>query len=702
MHHRTWPALLVLSALAMHGEATAALSLDELVDCRYAVESLLHEQRIWPDSNPGEKPAFAALVTRAEIARRVDTMLDRAAALQEHGFRNYDGEYLQAELDRIARSSRDRELLAELFALAGDGEHAALCIGLPDLVARDHAAFRRERPADEDATRRDKRAPMDARDVLLPDLRKVTSAPFDGVTDPPDARYGHTAVWTGAEMVVHGGSNVGARFSDGSRYFPATDSWVPLPLADSPLPRVHGLSVWTGLDVVVWGGASFNDGGTAFPSGGRYRPSNDIWGPVSTANAPTGRYYAVGVWSGTQVLVWGGIGDGNAVFETGAAYSPALNTWQPMPIAPAGNARYLALGVWTGSELLIWGGSNTSGAARGTGLRYVPGAPAPWSSMTASSPRSYHAGAWIGPPVSRMVTWGGFDGTELADGGIYDPADNSWLPMAGGGPTARYFHTAVVVGEEVLFWGGTHDSAVGLDDGARFRPATNTWAGAIQPVATPSGRLAHSAVSTGDTMIVWGGTGTPAGKPTNSGGVYTPATNSWRATRLPRTCEELPGNVVPNCGFEAGTPPPGWPTTAVSGTVFRGGLFAGARSSDPAPARFAGGISACFLLPPGQAHDFGVWLRHDGAEPTTCSVGLEVSVNANCSPRTPRDSPDVPTTKNRWTLLQGRAMTGPFEVYARMFYRCTTSSDGLAFTLSLDDAFVTPLPDAIFADGWEN
>ena len=50
----------------------------------------------------------------------------------------------------------------------------------------------------------------------------------------PAARAGHTAVWTGAEMLVWGGnsdpSSLGGdktALADGARYSPATDSWAP-------------------------------------------------------------------------------------------------------------------------------------------------------------------------------------------------------------------------------------------------------------------------------------------------------------------------------------------------------------------------------------------------------------------------------------------------------------------------------------------
>ena len=43
---------------------------------------------------------------------------------------------------------------------------------------------------------------------------------------PPDSRFGHTAVWTGGEMIVWGGYDGTNDFNSGYRYDPATDTWT--------------------------------------------------------------------------------------------------------------------------------------------------------------------------------------------------------------------------------------------------------------------------------------------------------------------------------------------------------------------------------------------------------------------------------------------------------------------------------------------
>ena len=90
--------------------------------------------------------------------------------------------------------------------------------------------------------------------------------------DVPSARNNHTAVWTGTEMIVWGGSSTGEEFNDGGHYYPATDTWVPTAAVGAPSPRYDHVAVWTGEDMVVWGGGYSEDSDDYYlADGGRYR-----------------------------------------------------------------------------------------------------------------------------------------------------------------------------------------------------------------------------------------------------------------------------------------------------------------------------------------------------------------------------------------------------------------------------------------------
>ncbi|MEO8329650.1 MAG: hypothetical protein ABI586_06575, partial [Candidatus Nanopelagicales bacterium] len=69
------------------------------------------------------------------------------------------------------------------------------------------------------------------------------------------------------------------------------DTWTRTTLTNAPSARVDHTSVWTGIEMIVWGG---NDSNT----GGRYNPSTDSWTATSTINVPAGRGAHTAVWTG--------------------------------------------------------------------------------------------------------------------------------------------------------------------------------------------------------------------------------------------------------------------------------------------------------------------------------------------------------------------------------------------------------------------
>src|SRR5438477_12975676 len=99
-------------------------------------------------------------------------------------------------------------------------------------------------------------------------------------------------------MVVWGGNSVELT-NTGGRYNRNLDSWVAT--ADATQERFGHTAVWTGSEMIVWGG-----GFSGFNTGGRYNPSTDTWADTTAVNAPTGRYDHTAVWAGSEMIVWGG------------------------------------------------------------------------------------------------------------------------------------------------------------------------------------------------------------------------------------------------------------------------------------------------------------------------------------------------------------------------------------------------------------
>ncbi len=400
-------------------------------------------------------------------------------------------------------------------------------------------------------------------------------------TNSPDARYSHSAIWTGTEMIVWGGNGATAFSNTGGRYNPSTDSWTATSTTNAPSGRFRHSAVWTGSQMIVWGGEDgsggplntggrynpFTDtwsatntsgapaarrlhtaiwtgsemivwGGTdnflnAVNSGGRYNPTSDTWTTTTTTNAPTARSGHTAVWTGTQMVVWGGT-DGSSYFNTGGKYSPASDSWTTVTTtnSPAVRAHHAA--VWTGSEMIVWGGGATSNTVYGDGARYNPTADS-WTATTntgAPPARDFHTAVWTG---SEMIVWGGYDGgSPINSGGRYAPGTDTWTSVsATNAPEGRDLHTAVWTGNKMIVWGGINASGNFVNTGGRYcaAPCTDDSWTAMSTTNAPSTRSFAASVWTGSELIVWGGTNDGSGfADLNTGGRYNPTTDSWTAT----------------------------------------------------------------------------------------------------------------------------------------------------------------------------
>jgi N-acetylneuraminic acid mutarotase len=286
-------------------------------------------------------------------------------------------------------------------------------------------------------------------------------------TNAPAGRESHTAVWTGSEMIVWGGcqyhQNIGYEFlNTGGRYNPSINNWQAT--TNAPSARAGHTAVWTGSQMIVWGGSNASG---YLNSGSRYNPSTRSWQATNTANAPAARSWHTAVWTGSQMIVWGGLADDELdTVNTGGRYNPTTNSWLATSTANAPNGRFGHTAVWTGSEMIVWGGDLYDVDPVETGGRYSPATNSWRATSTSNAPtaRMDHTAVWTG---SVMIVWGGF--TEEHDytntGGRYNPSSNNWQATStANAPTAREDHTAVWTGSEMIVWGGFDNT------GCRYRP----------------------------------------------------------------------------------------------------------------------------------------------------------------------------------------------------------------------------------------
>jgi hypothetical protein len=333
------------------------LTFDERVAYQRAIEEVYWRHRIWPKERPDPKPSLDAVMSQAQLEKKVGDYLRESQALEDYWQHPIRAEQLQAEMDRMAKHTKQPEVLRELFdALGNDSFVIAECLARPVLVERLITSWNANEPRFNDGLTQPGHQTADLTTVptnsyTLPvtsDGSNCTDDTWSTTAGPPDGRDNHTAIWTGTEMIIWGGGAFG--MNTGGRYNPSTDTWIPTSTTNAPSARYSHTAVWTGTEMIVWGGG--------FPgtnTGGRYNPDSDSWITTNASNAPTARLSHAAVWTGTEMIVWGGWDGLKTFFDTGGRYNPNTDTWTAISSTNAPTARYNLTAAWTGSEMIVWG-----------------------------------------------------------------------------------------------------------------------------------------------------------------------------------------------------------------------------------------------------------------------------------------------------------------------------------------------------------
>jgi N-acetylneuraminic acid mutarotase len=207
--------------------------------------------------------------------------------------------------------------------------------------------------------------------------------------DQPPITTGHTAVWAGDRMIVWGGVSTLRRMTVlvGGMYDPRADRWTATNTAMAPASRAYHSAVWTGSAMIVWGGQGSTERlpTTVWGDGGSFDPRTNSWTTMlSTLGAGGPRAYHTATWAtgpslpGGRMIVWGGAAGPSSdprLAPGGAAYDPAADRWTMLPTAGAPMTRCCHTAAWTGSRLLLWGGvspASQDGTYLADGATYTP------------------------------------------------------------------------------------------------------------------------------------------------------------------------------------------------------------------------------------------------------------------------------------------------------------------------------------------
>jgi hypothetical protein len=279
-------------------------------------------------------------------------------------------------------------------------------------------------------------------------------------------------IWTGAtgesttahRMIVWGGADTtGASLGSGGIYNPATDTWTAMATAGETA-RDQFTAIWTGATgdadtrdrMIVWGATG--------SAPGIYNMRTDSWSDGSATGAPSSRTYATAVWTGAtgnassanRMIVWGGW----PVTSDGGIYDPKTDTWTPMTTTGAPSARRWHTAVWTGSKMIVYGGLNGSSAQQNDGGIYDPLTDT-WTSI-ASTPgfgMQSMTSFWTGT-TAAIVHW-----NEIR---FFNPTSMTWTtyPNMNGVKGVVRYGASFWTGTNFIMWGGEGP----LGEGSIFYP----------------------------------------------------------------------------------------------------------------------------------------------------------------------------------------------------------------------------------------
>lgn len=255
-----------------------------------------------------------------------------------------------------------------------------------------------------------------------------------------------------------------------------------------------------------------------------------------------GRSGAVGIWTGQQMLVWGGANlSGSQDYADGASYDPTTRRWAILPPAPL-SARSAMTSVWTGHVLFIWGGTDARGHTDNDGALYDP-ATRRWTTLAAPaiSAHSSAQATWTGTQILLLTAPPGRTSNHLTLQ-AYAPSTGRWgvLPTLQLPPGRdNYVATAVQAGNRLFVWSnwahttttpGGFELTFGIN-GYSYDPRRHTWA------PSPFPKREHDSVDqalwTGRQVLIpasqiWCGLCPGPYNPDSAGVQLTPRTGSVR------------------------------------------------------------------------------------------------------------------------------------------------------------------------------
>jgi hypothetical protein len=258
------------------------------------------------------------------------------------------------------------------------------------------------------------------------------------------------AVGLASIAVLRSGAETDAATMPETGELPAgTEGWESLPAAPIAA-RFQHLAVSTGSGLFVWGGHD----GSARTDGALFDASTGDWHAVPDAPLAGNRGDAIGVWTGSEVVVLNGVDDD----VKAAAFDPVELEWRNLPDPPLTNAANAMNRVlFVGGTVVVVGVSEEGEGGVRNQVALLDPAGDQWQ-IGENPPMSF--GAFFDAVATDeevlVVAGRGRGGQTCGETVVlaYRPAANAWRELPAG-PAAQRVDPAVAwTGSELLVGGG--------------------------------------------------------------------------------------------------------------------------------------------------------------------------------------------------------------------------------------------------------
>src|SRR5256714_4408631 len=255
-----------------------SLTFAQRVGYQRAMEEVYWQHRIWPQANAVPKPSLEKVMSQTQIEKKVEDYLRNSQALEDYWQRPITPDQLQAEMERIASHTKQPGVLREIFAALGNDPFV-----IAECLARQVLAHRLVTELNNEGSVKLTRIawrkqPLQSWVATAEPQLPVTMAAVSANYALP-AISGQSDNWTPSGLCTD-------------------DTWTATSLTNAPAARSAHTAVWTGSEMIIWGGTQ---GGVVYlNTGGRYNPSTASWTATSTTNAPAVRDAHTAALTGTR------------------------------------------------------------------------------------------------------------------------------------------------------------------------------------------------------------------------------------------------------------------------------------------------------------------------------------------------------------------------------------------------------------------